>query len=375
MSLELEDLYPLFKSPLEKQLADMRNQLARSRFQKDVGDTKLDLGSLGINSQNYIKFVNNHYNISNVLTTGLVNIYPAFEPDYNTCKLWINTDHFGYHLEDDSLIPALVAEFDAQDPDVPIVAIPRYPIGQEIFCFGEPKLESGFDRGYGDITNTKKRQALHFNRPNSPTQDQEYIRVTDQAVAQPNKTLRVLDASGGSTWIVRIKSDDFTQVNGVNQRIISKIDNDTYQDAIMWYLTGAGQMAFQVRKAGVDYAVYDSSFTGVTGTEYEYALVWNPAGATTPDKMKMYRDGVLKTNTNFTASAYGNDVTEHDLYIGKHGAASSGYFHGHIILVKYFHNFQATAGNLLDHYTNKLTIAGGVPYGGVAVPDWVNPHT
>jgi hypothetical protein len=375
MSLELEDLYPLFKSPLEKQLADMRNQLARSRFQKDVGDTKLDIGSLGINSQNYIKFVNDHYNISNVLTAGTTNIYPAFEPDYNTCKLWINTDHFGYRLEDDSLIPALVAEFDAQDPDVPIVAIPRYPIGQEIFCFGEPKLESGFDRGYGDITNTKKRQALHFNRVNSPTRYEEYIRVTDQAIAQPNKTLRVLDATGGSTWIFRIRNDNFAQQGGTYQRVINKIDNDTLQEAYSFIVYDSGRVVFQVRKAGVDYAVYDASFSPSLNTEYEYALVWNPAGATTPDKMKIYRDGVLKTNTNYAPIDYGLDATEHDLYIGKRGAASNGFFQGHIILVKYFHNFQAAAGNILDHYTNKLTIAGGVPYGGVAVPDWVNPHT
>ena len=374
MSIELEDLYPLFRSPLEKQLADMRNQLARSRFQKDDGDTSLDIGSLGINSRNYIKFVNDHYNVQNLLTTGLVNYYPAFEPDYNFCKLWINTDHFGYNLVDDSLIPALIPEFDPQDPEVPTVPIPRYPIGQEIFCFGEPKLESGFDRGYGDNTNTKKRQALHFNRLNSPTKDTEYIRVTDQSVAQPNKNINI-SAGLGQTWIVRIKSDDFALQGGEPQRILNKIDEDALTNGISIFIATDGKIGFQVRRSGVDYAVQDASFTPSLNTIYEYALVWNPAGATTADKMHIYRDGVIKTDTVITAEDYGLSSLEHDLYIGKRGASSTGFFHGYIILVKMFQGFMATDTNISDHFTNKLTIAGGVPAGGVAVPDWINPHT
>ena len=376
MSIELEDLIPLFQSPSEKILADMRNQLARSRFQKDVGDTKLDLGSLGLNSQNYLKMVNDHYNVSNQLTSGLVNIYPAFEPDYSTCKFWLNTDHFGYNLVDDSLIPALVAEFDVQDPEVPTVPQPKYPIGQIITCYGEPKLESGFDRGYGDPTNTKKRQALHFNRALSPTVFQEYVKVTDQAVAQPNKTMRVLDASSGSTYIFRIKSDNFTPNGGFNQRVWNKIDQDANTHAVCFNIPSDGKLVFQIRNGGTDYAVQDATFTPLVNTEYEYALVWNPAGADTNAKMKCYRNGVLLTNTVVTAGSYGATVTDHDTYIGKlGGSTTAGSFQGYIILCKYFHNFQATATNLLDHWTNKLTIAGGVPYGGVAVPDWVTPHT
>lgn len=367
MSIELDELYPLFKSPMEKQLADMRNQLARSRFQKDVGDTQLDLGSLGLNSENYIKAVNTHYNIMNH-NLGTSVYYPAFEPDNDKCKLWINTDHFGYEMVDDSLISALNPETQIQDPENPTVPIYTYPIGQDVTLKGEPKLESGFDRGYGDPTNTLKRQALHFNRLNSPTIFNEYMKVRDQAIDQPHKDFRV-SAGLAQTWIVRIKSDNFDPNGGYSQRVLSKIDNDTNQDGILCFLGSTGRCVWQIRRAGVDYAVYDASFYPVIGTEYEYALVWNPAGATTNDKMHIYRDGVLKTNTVNTASDYGLDPTDHDLYIGKRGAASSGYFQGHIILVKMFQDFLGTDANILSHYTNKLTIAGGIGYGQVAVPD------
>lgn len=374
MSLELDQIYAIFGNPLEKQLADMRNQLSRSTFQMNVGDTKLDNGSLGINSRNLIKIVNNHYHIKNHLTAGTLNIFPAFEPDYDKCKFWLNTDHYGFKLVDDALIKAVNPVFPPVDPEVPNVRPPKFPIGQDITMWGDPRLESGFDRGYGDPTISKKQQALHFNRVGSPTLFKDYIQVKDQAATEPVKTMRILDTAAGATFIFRIKSDSFATNFGFSQRVWNKIDQDANTHAVSFIVLTDGKVNFQVKNAGTDFAVQDASFTPSLNTEYEYALVWNPAGATTPDKMKIYRDGVLKTNTNVTAASYGNTVTDHDTYIGKLGGlGDGGYFQGYIILCKLFIGYQATAAELLDHFTNKLTIAD-ILYGQVAVPDWNVPH-
>jgi hypothetical protein len=279
-------------------------------------------------------------------------------------------------MEDDSLIPALNPVTDPVDPENPQIQIPRYPVGQDITCYGEPTLSNGFDRGYGDMTQSRKMQALHFNRPNSPTRFGEYMQVLDQAVDQPNKTLRVTDASVGQTWIIRIKSTDTFNpqpTGSYSQTLISKIDADDGNNAVLIYLGSSGRCVFQIRKAGVDYAVYHADVYPAIGTEYEYALVWNPAGATTNDKMHIYLNGVLKTNTNNTPTSYG-DATKHDLYIGRRGGYNDGYFTGNIILVKYFHNFLATDANILSHYNNKLTIADGITYGHVAVINYMTPQ-
>lgn len=351
MSLDdLDEIYRLYQVPLEKRFAELRKSLARQRFQKPEQDTKLDQGSLGLNSYNYVKFVNNHYNIK-LHGIGTADYFASDEPDYTNCRLILQTDHFGRILEDDSRCPS---------------AITNNPPGQIVTLYGEPKLENGFDRGYGDNTNTQLRQALHFNRSNSPTKYKEYIQITEQGVTDTLKSLRITDHTKMS-YFFRVKMDDLNN-NGFGGSSFSPTIWHHYNDSnngIRIVINSTGEMKCQLEKGGVTYMT-KAAMSLVTGTDYELALSWDNAGATDADKFKYYKNGVLQTTVTDTGVSFDTSTT--DMFIGKRGNTDAGYCLGYIVLVKVWRNATNTASHWSQHFTNKLTIAN-IPYGQVAVAE------
>lgn len=353
---DLDEIYLNFENPLEKKLAEVRNELARARFQKpEKGETKLDQGSLGVNLFNYMKIVNNHYNVA-VHPLGTLDYFPATEPDYNTCKLILMTDHFGRVMFDDSQIPSSNIGGSS---------------GQQILLYGEPKLYDGFDRGYGDNTNTQKRQALRFNRPNSPTIAKEYIAITDQALTDPNKSLRVLDyAASGFSVFNRVKLDNFDNTMGtagVDMTLMSKIDDNAGLYSFLVSVTATGKVRFQVINNGT--AKFRQTTTTLTvGQEKEIFCVYDPAGGTDDLKLKIYFDGTLQTNEASTQGGVGS-ASDHNLYIGKRGSSDGGFIQGYLIYSKFFGGYKVSAAEAAQHFTNKLTI-GNIAYGKVAVTEY-----
>jgi hypothetical protein len=243
-------------------------------------------------------------------------------------------------------------------------------VGQDITCYGEPKLVSGFDRGYGDATNTKKRQALYFNRATSPTRYQDYIKVLDQSLTDANKSMRVIDASSGFSLLVRVKFDFITSPN-FDPTLYYKVDDDTNDNSVCITIPTSGKLRFTVSKANVDKTRQTTS-TISSGNDYEMWFVYDPAGATDDDKLKIYVNGSLQTNEAGSIPTYGS-LTDHDVYIGKRGDLDGGYIQGHIIQVKYFLNLKVSASEVSQHFTNKLTIAN-IAYGKVSTTEYSVPR-
>ena len=350
MSLEdLDEIYRLYDVPLEKRFAELRKQLSRSRTQKPQKDTKFDDGSLGLNSYNYAKIVNDHYNIK-LHDLGTSEYFPATEPDYNTCKLILLTDHFGYKLFDDAQITSNATEKTAG----------KIGDGQEVYCFGEPKLEGGFDRGYGDNTNSKKRQALHFNRNNSPTQWQDYIRVVDSSAVNFNKTFRISD-SNTLSWFIRVKFDGFENNGTVGSAPTLFAETDDSSNQMRMFVTSAGQIRWQYKKGGTEIA--NSANTLSVNTDYE---IWFTYDHLATPKMHIIVNGTDQSLTTQTASAYGSGTND-DLYIGKRRDDDGGYIRGYIIYAKHFRQIISPT-EASQHFTNKLTIAN-IAYGKVATTE------
>jgi Concanavalin A-like lectin/glucanases superfamily len=353
---DLDEIYLIYDNPLEKKLAEVRNDIARSRFQKPQEDTKLDQGSLAVQSFSYLKVVNQHYNVA-VHPLGTLDYFPASEPDYNQCKLILTTDHFGRKMFDDSRIPSSLPN--------------TYGFGQDITLYGEPKLEDGFDRGYGDSTNTQKRQALHFNRTNSPTQWQEYINITDQSLTDPFKSLRVMDNTKMS-WLIRVKMDSFADNGSANTQptLFHKCDDSTKDNGYRINFLGGGDIKWSLSKTNVDYCVQANSADLSIGTDYELGFAWDNAGVTDNDKFKIYVNGTLQTNSTGTQSVI--DSSTFDTFIGKRGNGDGGYLQGNIILAKIWTGVALTAAQFSQHFTNKLTI-GNIAYGKVATTEYPVP--
>ena len=363
MSLDdLEEIYRLYDVPLEKRFSELRKALSRSRTQKPDADTKLDVGSLSTNTYSYLKVVNDHYNIK-LHGLGTSEYYPASEPDFVNCRLIIQTDHFGRKLYDDSQIPATVGITNAVDPDIPRANVPRYPRGQDITCYGEPLLEDGFDRGYGDPTNTKKRQALHFNRPTSPTYLQDYIKVRDQASIDSWKSLRIQDNTRMS-YLFRVKMDSFDSSGGIVTTLLHHCNDSSITNGLRIAIDNTN-LRWTLKKGGVQYAV--KAVHGITvGEDRELGFAWYDGGATDADKFQFYVDGTLKTTV--TDSSIAQSGTDLDMFIGKRGDTDGGYVQGYIILVKAWRGTTHSATAFQRHFTNKLTTAN-IAYGKVATTE------
>ena len=353
MSLEeLDEIYRLYDVPLEKRFAELRKQIARSRTQKPVkGNTKLDQGSQGLNSYNYIKVLNDHYNIK-LHDLGTSEYFAGDDPDYSNERLIIQTDHFGRKLFDDSQCPS---------------SIKNGTLGQNITCHGEPKLEGGFDRGYGDPTNSKGRQALHFNRDNSFTQWEEWIQVLEQASTDSLKSLRVVDNTRLS-YLIRIKLDsgglNGNGSEGLNVTLFHHYNDGNNNTRLA--LGTAGNMRWSLEKGGVQYNVDTADGVVTTGTDLELGFAWDNGGATDADKFKFYKNGVLQTTLSDTGVAVSSGST--DLFVGKRGTSDGGYIKGHIIMVKVWRGVTHSATAFLRHFTNKLTTAD-IAYGKVATAE------
>lgn len=349
---------------MEKRFAELRKALSRIRTQKPNSDTKLDVASLSPNTYSYIKVVNDHYNIK-LHDLGVSEYYPADEPDYNQCKLIIQTDHYGRKLFDDSMIPATVGITKPVDPDIPKANVPQYPRGQDITCHGDPRLEDGFDRGYGDPTNSKKRQALHFNRTGSLTQWQDYIQVREQALTDSFKSFRVADNTRLS-YLIRVKMDSLESngSDGLNVTLFHHYNSGN--DGTRIYLSPTGQMRWTLEKGGVTNSGTTTNGVVTTGQDVELGFAWDNAGATDADRFKFYKDGVLQTTTTTTAAGFSSGST--DMFIGKRGSGDGGYVQGYIILAKIWAGVTHSASAFLRHFTNKLTIAN-IAYGKVATTE------
>ena len=353
MSLEeLDEIYRLYEVPLEKRFAELRKQIARSRTQQPTkGNTKLDQGSQGLNSYNYIKVLNDHYNIK-LHDLGTSEYFAGNDPDFSNQRLNIQTDHFGHKLFDDSQCPS---------------SIKNDPVGQDITCWGEPRLEGGFDRGYGDPTNSKGRQALHFNRDNSTTQWHDWIQVREQATTDSLKSVRVVDNTRLS-YLIRLKLDSGGLASNGSQDLNVTLFhhyNDSSNNTRIFLGTG-GNLRWSLEKGGVQYSVDTADGVLTTGTDVELGFAWDNGGATDADKFKFYKNGVLQATQADSVGGVSTGST--DLFIGKRGSGDGGFVKGHIIVAKVWRGTTLAASAYLRHFTNKLTI-DDIAYGKVATAE------
>ena len=245
--------------------------------------------------------------------------------------------------------------------------------------YGEPKLVNGdFDHGY--LGGTYKSLATRFNRPTSITVNREWLQIPDDTNIQIN------GLSTGYTFFLRIRFKSFTQQNGLNQTLFTKVDDNTPNNAQQLEVTTAGRLIWTVRRSSTNYRVITPG-----GSPLSLDTVYDIFGtyAVSGNALIIYVNG---TNTSATTDSdtpvWQPDTIAHDMYLLKRGKGlviagslaaqedptgiEGGYTYADFYDFKYWREFVATSQMVTNHQTNKLSISN-MPFSQVPMANHFTP--
>ncbi len=261
--------------------------------------------------------------------------YPPSEPDNNKLKLWIKGYNLGNYMHD-------FAQF-----------------GNVTALNGDPILVDGAPFDYGIHTYGVKSVCLRFNRPTSTAENQEYIRVDD------NARLRVQGIGTGNSYFIRFKIYSLVQQGGIDRTLFAKKDNNTPTDGVMLKVGSDGRLKFHIKKSGIEYNRQTSVGVITTDTVYDVWVTYTVSGSV----QKIYINNVDQSLSDPGAAGWSGTSSLDDMFVFRRGSDSSGYVYGDLYDFEMFQEKVVSATEVGRHYTNKWTIAD-IPFGQVIVSNY-----
>ena len=262
--------------------------------------------------------------------TYLANYYPCFEPDGDKVTLYLKGRNVGGVLTDYSGFNNTVI----LDGDPTMVAGP-----------------AGFDPGIH--THGTKATAIRFNRPTSPFQNEERIRIADAT------RISIAGQTTGHSIFVRFIAHSLADQNGRSPTIYAKIDDSTSpnpNDGTMLELKSDGRLVLIIRDGGSTVVAKETAAgTIVVDQLYDVFVTYAVSGGVP----HIYVNGTDKTLANFTGNInWQNELTDHQMWIFYRGAEESeGHVWGDFFTFKYYREMIVSQAQVTNHWNNKVTIS------------------
>lgn len=300
-------------------------------------------GNIG---KSYLKFCDFDLSSVHTVTSDAPPSMLAFEPDYDTCKLYVEMDSLGEAVSDYS------------------------SFGHTAKTIGVGRVHNGINYGFAQST-----ESIFDGRSC-------YAEIED------HDDLKISTISTGFSLFFRFLPFSLDQSGGYNQQVVSKIDTaDT--DWWSFEIFEDGKAAFNMEKSNTIYSIVTPAaiispvlYTNLTTLtpRYDVGVTFDEG----TDTLKLFVNNTLYDTVNSSLQAgsqipsYAASNTKINIgrwtdivtpAVGEKYAARSAskLYHGVFQQLKFFKDKVATDAEVGYHYTNKVTIAD-IPFGQVASP-------
>ena len=335
--------------PLAKFANELSKKLSRflTKDQLDLLDDKEDIYTDG---QDIDTVVRVHDELVSTKQFDFLTQYlPPMEPDHNKLTLWIR----GRNQASNNM-----TDWSTFDNNVRL--------------FGDPLLIDGTPFDYGIHTGGVKSLALKFNRPTSPTENEEGIRVDHDT------RLMVDNITVGISYFMRIRLHSFAQVSGVNRRLFEKVDQTGWttnpEDGVMLCVSNAGRLDVTIRRGNTTFEKVTGNGALALDTVHDIWITFDQTLADGhADKIKVYIDNVDKSLSNGSSnyawrSSTGN--TDRTLSIMDSGGTTAhGHTYGDLYDFRIYREKVVSSTEVGRLHTNKWSISN-IALGAVLITNY-----
>jgi len=335
-SFNIRNIREISNDPLTK----FTNQLAKklSKFlneqQLEKLENKEDVFSNGQDIDSILRF--NNFT-STKYFDGTVQYLAPTEPDDDKCRVWIQGRNVGNQIPDISTR--------GNDADV----------------FGDPLLIDGTPFDYGIHIGGTKSTAVRFNRPTSPFENREGLKIDHDVLIRASEGLVT-----GISFFIRFRVFDLAQQGGAEITLFEKTDNNPVTDGIKVTIDASGRLKVSFENSNTVFAWQTPTSTIVVNTVYDVWITYTKSG----DVIHVYVNNVDQTLSSISALAYHGDLTNLDLNIFRRGQGSdNGFVYGDFYDFMMLREKVVSATEVSRHYTNKWTTAN-IPFGAVMISNY-----
>lgn len=337
MAYQIRNIREIANAPINKLANDLSKALSRflTKDQLEFLDDKEDVYTDGRDKESVIRV---HDELVSTKTFDFTTQYfPPSEPDLDRLTLWIR----GRNTSSNNM-----TDWSGYSNTVSLVR-------------SEPRLMDGAPFDYGIHTDGVKSTCLRFNRPDTETENLEYIKIEDDV------RLSIKDKVTGNSYFIRFRLLDLAQQGGLSRTLFQKIDDSTPDNGVMLQVTASGNLIFIVKQSGVTTAKTTSTIIS-TNVVYE---VWCTYAVTGP-VVHVYVNNVDESLSDYGGAInWASDLTNHDLIIFKRGFDSEGYVYGDFYDFELFREKVVSGTEVGHHFTNKWTLAN-IAFGEVMIANY-----
>ena len=305
-----------------------------NKQQTDKLENKEDIYSSGQDVESVVKF---HSDLTGTNTfTFDKEYYPPTEPDLDKLTLWLRGTNMGNNLRDWS---------GYDNPSI---------------IEGDPLLMDGtpFDLGIHD--GGVKSTCLRFNRPTSESENEDYIRITDDS------RFRVSGISTGISYFIRFRLKSLAQQGGADRRLFEKVDDSTPNNGVMLRVSSSGALKLNIKRGGTEYNNDTATGTIAVDTVYDVWITYAVSG----NVSHIYVNNVDKTLSAGSSPSWHATLTDLDMAVFTRGGTStSGFVYGDLYDFRVYREKVVSGTEVGYMNTNKWTIAN-IPFGQVMITDY-----
>ena len=225
---------------------------------------------------------------------------------------------------------------------------------------GDPILMDGtpFDLGIHD--GGVKSTCLRFNRPTSESENEEYIRITDDS------RFRVSGISTGISYFIRFRLKSLAQQGGADRRLFEKVDDSTPNNGVMLRVSSSGALKLNIKRGGTEYNNDTATGTIAVDTVYDVWITYAVSG----NVSHIYVNNVDKTLSAGSSPSWHATLTDLDMAVFTRGGTStSGFVYGDLYDFRVYREKVVSGTEVGYMNTNKWTIAN-IPFGQVMITDY-----
>ena len=336
MSTDFRGLRLASNDPTTQIIVELQKKLAKFLTTQQVDLIDSENEDIYANGQDVDSIIKYHtFQSQKKFTTG-VQYFPTFEPDNQFFVLDLSGRSLGNELPDKS------------------------GFANDAFIYGDPTLvESTFDPGI--VTQGTKSIALRMNRPTSPYQNQEYLRIPDAA------NLRINGMTTGFSMFFRVQVNSLADQNGYSMTLFQKIDDATPTNAAMLQISATGKLIFIVKRSGTTTANETATGTITAGAVYDIFVTFTITGPV----MHIYVNGVDKSLTTFAGAVnWQSSTTDFDMYCFQRGPTlNGGFVYVDMFKIRRYQGMVVSSTQVSNMNTNKLTISP-TAFGHVMITDY-----
>jgi hypothetical protein len=318
-----------FISHLAKKISDFAN----ANQTQDLED-KEDIYSSGHDVDSVLRF---HNFTSTKNFNSATEYFPPNEPDFDKVRIFLRARNQGNSIPD----------FSGEEN-------PAHILGEPILIDGTP-----FDDGIS--TGGTKSLALRFNRPTSPTQNDEGLYIDHATRIRCSEGL-----SAGISFFIRFRPLTISHQGGSQRTIFEKTDNDPITDGVRARFDNVGRLQFMIENSNVQYSYETSTGVIAPNTIYDCWFTYNKTG----NVVKIYVNGVEQTVFSGGSVAYHDTQSNLNYAIFYRGAGSdNGFVYGDLYDFRVYREKVVSQTEVTRMNTNKWTISD-IPFGQVMVADY-----